>query len=212
MRIAVPREVHTGERRVATTPDVVKQLLKLNFEVAVEAGAGVAKVLIIGAGVAGLAAIGTAKSMGAIVRAFDTRPEVKEQVESMDAEFLMLEFEEEGAGEAASCPDEAYAAAGAQVITDPRGVVDAGRHHSQSAGARASPRPGRGRSRAAARGPHPNLVRVAGTKRGLNAAHEADQGDRTRHGQHSTDLARTENGCLELNGQHRRLPCSGRSR
>ena len=37
--------------------------------------------------------------MGAIVRAFDTRPEVKEQVESMDAEFLMLEFEEEGAGE-----------------------------------------------------------------------------------------------------------------
>ena len=58
-----------------------------------------AKVLIIGAGVAGLAATGTAKSMGAIVRAFDTRPEVKEQVESMDAEFLMLEFEEEGAGE-----------------------------------------------------------------------------------------------------------------
>jgi len=59
-----------------------------------------AKVLVIGAGVAGLAAIGTAKSMGAIVRAFDTRPEVKEQVESMDAEFLMLEFDEEdGAGE-----------------------------------------------------------------------------------------------------------------
>lgn len=57
-----------------------------------------AKVLIIGAGVAGLAAIGAAKSMGAIVRAFDTRPEVKEQVESMDAEFLMLEFEEEGGG------------------------------------------------------------------------------------------------------------------
>lgn len=231
MRIAVPREVHTGERRVATTPDVVKQLLKLNFEVAVEAGAGVAascpdeayaaagarvvtdprelwaqadiilkvrapehhpglgvdevkllreghtlisfvwpeqnedlmrrmkqtkatvlamdsiprtsraqkmdalssmaniggyramveaahhfgrffagqitaagkvlpaKVLIIGAGVAGLAAIGTAKSMGAIVRAFDTRPEVKEQVESMDAEFLMLDFEEVGVAE-----------------------------------------------------------------------------------------------------------------
>ena len=57
-----------------------------------------AKVLVIGAGVAGLSAIGTAKSMGAIVRAFDTRPEVKEQVESMDAEFLMLNFKEEGGG------------------------------------------------------------------------------------------------------------------
>lgn len=57
-----------------------------------------AKVLVIGAGVAGLAAIGTAKGMGAIVRAFDTRPEVKEQIESMDAEFLMLNFKEEGSG------------------------------------------------------------------------------------------------------------------
>jgi NAD(P) transhydrogenase subunit alpha len=60
-----------------------------------------AKVLVIGAGVAGLAAIGAAKSMGAIVRSFDTRPEVKEQIESMDAEFLMLDFEddEDGSGE-----------------------------------------------------------------------------------------------------------------
>jgi NAD(P) transhydrogenase subunit alpha len=57
-----------------------------------------AKVLVIGAGVAGLSAIGAAKSLGAIVRAFDTRPEVKEQVESMDGEFLMLDFTEEGAG------------------------------------------------------------------------------------------------------------------
>lgn len=57
-----------------------------------------AKVLVIGAGVAGLAAIGAAKSMGAIVRAFDTRPEVKEQIESMDAEFLMLDFSEDGSG------------------------------------------------------------------------------------------------------------------
>ena len=57
-----------------------------------------AKILIIGAGVAGLSAIGTASSLGAIVRAFDTRPEVKEQVESMDADFLMLDFEEEGSG------------------------------------------------------------------------------------------------------------------
>jgi NAD(P) transhydrogenase subunit alpha len=57
-----------------------------------------AKVLVIGAGVAGLAAIGTAKGMGAIVRSFDTRPEVKEQIESMDAEFLMLDFKEDGGG------------------------------------------------------------------------------------------------------------------
>ena len=58
-----------------------------------------AKVLVIGAGVAGLAAIGAAKSLGAIVRAFDTRPEVKEQIQSMDAEFLELEFEEDGTGQ-----------------------------------------------------------------------------------------------------------------
>lgn len=55
-----------------------------------------AKVLVIGAGVAGLAAIGTAHSLGSIVRAFDTRPEVKEQVESMGASFLDMKFEEEG--------------------------------------------------------------------------------------------------------------------
>jgi NAD(P) transhydrogenase subunit alpha len=226
MKIGVPKEIHEGERRVATTPDVVSQLSKLGFSVAVEAGAGAAanyadeayeaagceivasardvysqsdivmkvrapeggeadllksgqtlisflwpaqnpellkdltdrgvtaiamdsiprisraqkmdalssmaniagyravveaaqhfgrfftgqitaagkvppaKVLVIGAGVAGLAAIGAAKSMGAIVRSFDTRPEVKEQIESMDAEFLMLDFEDEdGSGE-----------------------------------------------------------------------------------------------------------------
>ncbi|MFK7890536.1 MAG: Re/Si-specific NAD(P)(+) transhydrogenase subunit alpha, partial [Granulosicoccus sp.] len=60
-----------------------------------------AKVLVIGAGVAGLAAIGAARGMGAIVRAFDTRPEVAEQVESMGADFLMLDFEEDedGSGE-----------------------------------------------------------------------------------------------------------------
>jgi NAD(P) transhydrogenase subunit alpha len=227
MRIGVPKEIHAGERRVATTPDVASQLMKLGFDVSIEKGAGAessysdaafeaagcqivdsseelwanadiilkvrapetveavllddsktlisflwpaqnpellkqltdsgatvmamdsvprisraqkmdalssmaniggyravveaaqhfgrfftgqitaagkvppAKVLVIGAGVAGLAAIGAAKSMGAIVRSFDTRPEVKEQVESMDAEFLMLEFEEseDGSGE-----------------------------------------------------------------------------------------------------------------
>ncbi len=226
MRIGVPREIFAGEKRVATTPDVAAQLIKLGFEVAVESNAGKeanfsdaayqaagcsvvptaeevwsgsdivlkvrgpepqeaerlrsgqtlisflypaqnpdllksltergvtamamdsvprisraqkmdalssmaniagyravveaaqhfgrfftgqitaagkvppAKVLVIGAGVAGLAAIGAAKSMGAIVRSFDTRPEVKEQIESMDAEFLMLDFaDEDGSGE-----------------------------------------------------------------------------------------------------------------
>lgn len=55
-----------------------------------------AKVLVIGAGVAGLAAIGAANSLGAIVRAFDSRPEVKEQVQSMGASFLEIDFKEEG--------------------------------------------------------------------------------------------------------------------
>lgn len=56
-----------------------------------------AKILIIGAGVAGLAAIGTANSLGAIVRAFDTRKEVREQIQSMGAQFLTVEIEEDGA-------------------------------------------------------------------------------------------------------------------
>lgn len=226
MRIGVPKEIHTGEKRVATTPDVASQLMKLGYEVIIENGAGEAanysdelyreagcaisasadeiwnqadvilkvrapegdepeklragqtlisflwpaqnpeflkfltergvtamamdsvprisraqkmdalssmaniggyravieaaqhfgrfftgqitaagkvppaRVLVIGAGVAGLAAIGAASGMGAVVRAFDTRPEVAEQVESMGGEFLMLDFEDEdGSGE-----------------------------------------------------------------------------------------------------------------
>jgi NAD(P) transhydrogenase subunit alpha len=57
-----------------------------------------AKVLVIGAGVAGLAAIGAARGMGAIVRAFDTRPTVKEQVKSMGADFIELNVVEDGEG------------------------------------------------------------------------------------------------------------------
>jgi NAD(P) transhydrogenase subunit alpha len=57
-----------------------------------------AKVLVIGAGVAGLSAIGAARGMGAIVRAFDTRPTVKEQVKSMGAEFIELNVVEDGEG------------------------------------------------------------------------------------------------------------------
>jgi NAD(P) transhydrogenase subunit alpha len=58
-----------------------------------------AQVLVVGAGVAGLAAIAAARSLGAVVRAFDTRPAVKEQVESLGAQFLKFEFNESGEGE-----------------------------------------------------------------------------------------------------------------
>lgn len=54
-----------------------------------------AQVLVIGAGVAGLAAIGTATSLGAVTHAFDVRPEVAEQIESMGAQFVLLEFDQQ---------------------------------------------------------------------------------------------------------------------
>ncbi|MBS2940040.1 Re/Si-specific NAD(P)(+) transhydrogenase subunit alpha [Nocardioides sp. J2M5] len=54
-----------------------------------------ARVFVVGAGVAGLAAIGAAGSLGAVVRAFDVRPEVAEQVESMGAQFVTVEMEQE---------------------------------------------------------------------------------------------------------------------
>lgn len=57
------------------------------------------KVLVIGAGVAGLSAIATARRMGAIVRGFDTRPVVREQVQSLGAEFVEVDFQEEGSGQ-----------------------------------------------------------------------------------------------------------------
>ena len=57
-----------------------------------------ARVLVVGAGVAGLAAIGAARGLGAIVRAFDSRAAVKEQVQSLGAEFIELNVKEEGEG------------------------------------------------------------------------------------------------------------------
>jgi len=57
-----------------------------------------AKVFVIGAGVAGLSAIGTAGGLGAVVRANDTRPEVGDQIRSMGAEFLEVQYQEEGTG------------------------------------------------------------------------------------------------------------------
>ena len=61
-----------------------------------------AKVLVVGAGVAGLAAIGTSTSLGAITYAFDVRPEVAEQVESMGAEFVFLDFKDEQVNDAST--------------------------------------------------------------------------------------------------------------
>ncbi|PVH73137.1 PNTB-domain-containing protein [Cadophora sp. DSE1049] len=56
------------------------------------------KVLVIGAGVAGLSAIATARRLGAITRGFDTRPAAREQVQSLGAEFIEVEIEEDGSG------------------------------------------------------------------------------------------------------------------
>jgi NAD(P) transhydrogenase subunit alpha len=68
----------------------------LNGQITAAGKVDPAKVLVIGAGVAGLAAIGAANSLGAIVRAFDTRGEVAEQIQSMGAEFLTVDIEEDG--------------------------------------------------------------------------------------------------------------------
>ena len=68
----------------------------LNGQITAAGKVDPAKVLVIGTGVAGLAAIGTAKSLGAIVRAFDTRKETAEQIQSMGAQFITVEIDEDG--------------------------------------------------------------------------------------------------------------------
>lgn len=68
----------------------------LNGQITAAGKVNPAKVLVIGAGVAGLAAIGAANALGAIVRAFDTRKEVAEQIESMGAQFLTVNIDEDG--------------------------------------------------------------------------------------------------------------------
>ncbi|WP_175711463.1 Re/Si-specific NAD(P)(+) transhydrogenase subunit alpha [Burkholderia ambifaria] len=70
----------------------------LNGQVTAAGKVPPAKVFIAGAGVAGLAAIGTAASLGAIVRANDTRAEVADQVKSLGGEFVKVDYEEEGSG------------------------------------------------------------------------------------------------------------------
>ncbi len=86
----------SGYRAVIEAVNVMQRPLRGQSTAAGKIHPG--KVLIIGAGVAGLAAIGAARALGAIVRAFDTRPAVRDQVTSMGAEFLELQIEEDGSG------------------------------------------------------------------------------------------------------------------
>ena len=86
-----------GYRAVVQAANVYQRFL--NGEVTAAGSFPPSKILVIGAGVAGLAAIGTGKNMGAIVRAFDTRLETKEQVESLGGEFLVLDFGDEDGGD-----------------------------------------------------------------------------------------------------------------
>ncbi|KAL3912460.1 MAG: hypothetical protein SGILL_006873, partial [Bacillariaceae sp.] len=85
-----------------------------------------AKILVLGAGVAGLAAVQTAKNMGAIVRAFDVRPVCKEQVESMGATFLEVDIEEDGSGTGGYAKEmsDDYKAAQAKMMMEQAADVD----------------------------------------------------------------------------------------
>jgi len=85
-----------------------------------------AKVLVLGTGVAGLAAIQTAKNMGAIVRAFDVRPVTKEQVEAMGGTFLDVAYEEDGSGAGGYAKEMSagWHAAAREMLTAQCGEVD----------------------------------------------------------------------------------------
>ncbi len=78
-----------------------------------------AKVFVLGVGVAGLQAIATAKRLGAVVSAYDVRPEVKEQVESLGAKFVVLDLESaQGEGGYAKAMDQAYYDKQRALLTD----------------------------------------------------------------------------------------------
>ena len=83
-----------GYRAVVEAANVYQRFL--NGEVTAAGSFAASKIMVVGAGVAGLAAVSTASNMGAIVRAFDTRLECAEQVESLGGEFLVLDFKEDG--------------------------------------------------------------------------------------------------------------------
>ena len=87
-----------GYRSVVEAANIYQRFL--NGEVTAAGKFDACKILVIGAGVAGLAAIGTGANMGAIVRAFDTRLETADQVESMGGDFLVLKFDDEEGGDA----------------------------------------------------------------------------------------------------------------
>src|SRR5437588_567766 len=122
MRVGVPKETYPGETRVAMTPNVLPSLDQAGLSsqatvagyravlLAAEAlpkmfpmlttAAGTiapARVLVVGAGVAGLQAIATARRLGAVVEAYDVRPAVKEQVQSLGAKFVELDLQSEDA-------------------------------------------------------------------------------------------------------------------
>src|SRR5438270_667769 len=102
MDLAVPREIVAGERRVALIPESAARLVAAGHRVLVQAGAGegaYADDSAYAAGVAGLQAIATARRLGAVVQAFDTRPAAGEQVESLGARFLTLPVQEEHAAD-----------------------------------------------------------------------------------------------------------------
>ncbi|KAL9185741.1 hypothetical protein ACHAXT_003518 [Thalassiosira profunda] len=84
-----------GYRAVVEAASVYQRFM--NHESTAAGNFPPSKILVVGVGVAGLAAISVGRNMGAIVRAFDTRLETKEQVESLGGEFLVLNFGEDGA-------------------------------------------------------------------------------------------------------------------
>ena len=156
-----------------------------------------AKVLVVGAGVAGLAAIGTASSLGAIVRAFDARSEVGEQVESMGAEFLRIEVEDTG-------PERDRLRQG-----DGRGLQPQGR--------RAVRRAGQGRRHRHHHRADPRKARAPPADRGDGRLDEAGQRGR-RHGrrqrrQRRRQPARRARGHRERRGRSSATPtCPGACR
>src|SRR5258708_6194891 len=124
MKVGVLKETTPGERRVALVPEMVARLRGGGLDVLVQSGAGdgarfgaaafarffpllitaagtarPARVLVLGTGVAGLQAIGTAKRLGAVVAAYDVRPQTKTEVESLGATFIELTSVGSAAGE-----------------------------------------------------------------------------------------------------------------
>ena len=96
-----------------------------------------AKVFVLGAGVAGLQAIATARRLGAVVHAYDVRPAVKEQVESVGAKFVMLDVDaqaSEDKGGYAKAMDEAFYRRQRELMTETAARAGCGHHHGGGSG------------------------------------------------------------------------------